>query len=188
VSEKTLRHKLFLAGKAAKAVEKNGEGNGFKYAKAEDVLAEASRVLEKQGIVVFPSVDNVDLKVGRTGCLAIVSMTFEVCDTKGSETLEKTWVGTGWDHPGDKAVYAAITGARKYFMGSLLGIPFGTDPEQNVAPKDAPEESEADQIRAEQDAAAETPDEPKLKPLPKSDFPEPDWSGLALGEEEPANA
>lgn len=177
-SEPTLRRKLFLAGKAAQAVEKNGEGQGFKYAKAEDVIAEASRVLEKQGIVVLPSVENVDLKFGPSGCLATVSMTFEVCDTKGDESLTKSWIGTGWDKPGDKAPYAAITGARKYFMGSLLGIPFGTDPEQDSTPKDS-EPSEADRVRQEQDAAAEAPDvRPALKPVPESEFPEPDWTGL----------
>lgn len=179
MSEQSLRRKLFLAGKAAQAVEKAGDGDGFKYAKAEDVLAEASRVLEKQGILVLPSVDGVDLKFGRSGCLATVSMTFEVCDTKTGETLDKSWIGTGWDHPGDKAAYAAQTGARKYFMGSLLGIPFGTDPEEDVGSSSSPEAVEVNRIRSEQDAAAEQPDVPHLRPLPESDLPEPDWDGLA---------
>jgi hypothetical protein len=70
-------------------------------------------------------------------------------------------------------------------MGSLLGIPFGTDPEQNPP---ADEEVEAEHIRHDQDVAAEAPDEePNIKPLPESDIPEPDWRGLALGDEAAAS-
>jgi hypothetical protein len=158
----TLRRKLFLAGQEAEAVEKNGEGDGFKYAKATDVIAEASRVLEKQGLVVIPSVEDVQLRFGKTGALATVSMTFEICDSESEETLTKAWSGTGWDFPGDKAIYAAITGAKKYFLGSLLDIPFGVDPEEDTEPDDEGS-AEALQIAAEQDRAAEQPD---LRPVP----------------------
>lgn len=184
--EKALRRKLFLAGRAAQAVEKNGlsDDGGFKFVRAADVMAEATRVLEKQGVVVIPSVEDVELRFGRAGAIAKVSLTFEVCDTKTEETITKAWVGTGFDKPGDKAAYKAITGGTKYFLASLLGIPFGTDPEEDAAPKDSAP-SEADRVRQEQDAAAETPD---IKPLPESDLPEPDWSGLALGEEATVDA
>jgi hypothetical protein len=181
MSEQTLRRKLFLAGKAAQTVGKKGTGRDgdreFPYVRAEDILAEASRVLEKQNVVVIPSVEEVELRFLKSGgALAKVSMTFEVCDSRSEEALTKAWVGTGFDHPGDKAAYKAITGGTKYFLASLLGIPFGTDPEE-----DSPS-SEAEQIRQEQDDAAEEPDEPPaIKPLPESDLAEPDWSGLALG-------
>jgi hypothetical protein len=185
MSEKTLRHKLFLAGKAAQEVKKNGDGDGFKYARAEDVLAEASRVLEKQSIVVIPSVEAVELRFLKNGgAIAKASMSFEVTDTKTGETFTKPWVGTGFDSPGDKAAYAAQTGAKKYFLASLLGIPFGTDPEEDTKPEDS-QPSEAEVVRREQDAAAEEPDEaPTIKPLPESDLPEPDWSGIGLGDVE----
>lgn len=166
----TLRRKLFLARKAAEAIEKKGENETFHYtyARAEDVLKEAQRVLEKQGVLIIPSIESVEFKMGKSGTLALVSMTFEVVDTKGGESFTKPWAGTGFDWPGDKAVYAAITGGTKYFLASLLGIPFGVDPEDEPAPVST-EKSDVTQIRNEQDRAAEAPD---LRPV--SDLPAPD--------------
>jgi hypothetical protein len=162
MSELTLRRKLFAAAKDAQAVAKNGdsEDGGFKYARAADVLTEASRVLEEQGIVIVPEVDDVQLRFAKSGdgALAIVSMTFEVCDSETEETITKKWSGTGWDdRPGDKALYTAITGSEKYFLAKLLNIPFGIDPEEDSEPKRS---AEALRIAAEQDRAAEQPDVP----------------------------
>jgi ERF superfamily len=184
VSESTtLRRKLFLAGKAAQAVEKNGhsEDGGFDFTRFNDVLAEASRVLEEQGIVIVPEVDDVQLRFAKSGdgALAIVSMTFEVCDSETEETITKKWSGTGWDDkPGDKALYTAITGSEKYFLAKLLNIPFGIDPEEDSAPS-----AEAQRIAEEQDRAAEQPD---LRPVPdpvpagdlEDDLPAADEAGL----------
>jgi hypothetical protein len=159
VSELTLRRKLFLAGQEAEAVEKNGdsEDGGYKYAKAKDVLAEANRVLEKHGLVVLPSTPDAELRFLKGGgVLAKVSMEFEICDSEGDETILKEWRGTGFDRLGDKAIYAAITGAKKYFFASLLNIPFGVDPEGGE-PTTSPE---ARRIAAEQDRDAEQPDVP----------------------------
>jgi len=158
----SLRRKLFLAGKSAQEVDKNGRGDGFKYARAEDVFTEASRVLEKQGILVIPSVESVEIRFLRNGggAIAKASMSFEVMDTKSEEAFTKKWVGTGFDSLGDKAAYTAQTGAKKYFLASLLGIPFGTDPEDDGEPDTAPS-AEALHIAAEQDRAAEQPDIPK---------------------------
>lgn len=179
--ETTLRAKLFAAAKDAQAVAKKGDSDegGYKYAKAADVLTEASRVLEEQGVLIVPSVEDVQLHFGRVGCIAKVSMTFEVCDSETEETLTKKWAGTGFDKPGDKAVYAAITGSEKYFLAKLLNIPFGIDPEEDAAPS-----AEAQRIAAEQDRAAEQPD---LRPVPdpvpagdlEDDLPAADEAGLS---------
>lgn len=177
--KQSLRRKLFLARKAAEAVPKRGynlEGEYF-FARFEDVMAEASKQLEKRGIVVIPQMVDEELIIGRTGVIAKAVIEYEVADTETEESLKLRWAGTGHDEPGDKALFKATTGTSKYFLASLLGIPFGTDPEE-----DSPA-AEADQIRREQDAAAERPDEPAIKPLPESDLPEADWSGLALGSE-----
>jgi ERF superfamily len=176
---KTLHRKLFLARKAAKAVPKRGYNHDgdYYFARFEDVMAEASAQLEKRGILVIPQMVDEELIVGRLGVIAKAVIEYEVTDTEGDESLKLRWAGTGHDEPGDKALFKATTGTSKYFLASLLGIPFGTDPEE-----DSPA-AEADQIRREQDTAADEPDEPTIKPLPESDLPEPDWSGLALGSE-----
>lgn len=182
MKEQSLRRKLFLARKAAEAVPKRGfnKDGEYYFARFEDVLAEAKRQLEKRDILVIGQMVDEDLVLGREGVIAKAVIEYEVTDTKGSESITLRWAGTGYDTPGDKALFKATTGTDKYFLAKLLGIPFGTDPEEDSSP----ESSEADRIRNEQDAAAEAPD---LKPLPESDLREPDWSGLALGEE-PAHA
>lgn len=170
MSEQSLRRKLFLARKAAVAVEKKGHNHDgdFKYAKAEDVLAEASKVLEKQSVVIVPSVESVEYRTGKTGMLAVAQLEFEVVDTKSGEALTKRWAGTGWDMPGDKALYKAITGGTKYFLASLLGIPFGSDPEDDGS---TPSASDADRARTRQDRAAEAPDLVPVGGSIEADYP-----------------
>ncbi len=166
----TLRRKLFLARKAAEAVAKNGhsaEGD-FSFARFEDVLAEASKQLEKRDIFYVPSMVEEELVVGRQGVIAKAVIEYEVTDTKTDETLKIRWAGTGYDRPGDKALFKATTGTEKYFLARLLGIPFGTDPEAEIGPSGR----EADQLRAAQDVETEAPDIP---PIPESDLPEVDW-------------
>jgi hypothetical protein len=182
----TLRRKLFLAGRQVEEVAKNGVNRSgkYRYAKADDVLAEAERVLDKYGILIVPSVPSVELRfIKGGGAIAKAEMEFEVTDTKTGESFTKPWAGTGFDKPGDKAAFAAQTGARKYFVAALLTIPIGTDPEEDTAPADE-EPSDADLARERQDEAAEAPDVTQtIKPLPKSDLPEADWEGLARGDE-----
>jgi hypothetical protein len=181
----SLRRKLFLAGKATKAVEKGGHNNGgkFSYTKAEDIFAEASRVLEKQGILVLPTLSSAEFKMGKTGVLAIAEIEFEVCDTKTDETLTLKWQGTGFDFPGDKALYQAQTGAKKYFLQFLLDIRVDDedDPEYDGPPVPSIADQLTQQIRTEQDQAAEQPDAPSPEPVLvggiESEFPA-DTEGL----------
>lgn len=173
--KQSLRRKLFLARRAAEAVEKRGtnaEGD-YTYARAEDVLAEASKQLEKKGILIVPSLVEEKLYFSQSGfTIAKAVIEFEVFDTKTDESFKVRWAGTGHDSPGDKALFKATTGTTKYFLANLLGIPFGTDPEAEL---DSASESEADRIRRDQDSAAEAP---HLAPLPESDLPEADWQGI----------
>ncbi len=170
----SLRRKLFLARRAAEAVAKNGHSTDgdFAFARFEDVLAEASKQLEKRDIYYLPQMVDEELIIGRQGVIAKSVIEYEVTDTKTGESLTVRWAGTGHDSPGDKALFKASTGTEKYFLARLLGIPFGTDPEADATPARSPETQEADRIRAEQDFAAEKPD---LAPLPESDLPDVDW-------------
>lgn len=182
-STKTLRRKLFLARKAAEAVEKRGnnvEGD-YTYARAEDVLEEASRQLEKRDILIVPRMVDEELTFGRKGVIAKAVIEYEVTDTKSGESLTVRWAGTGYDEPGDKALFKGATGTTKYFLANLLGIPFGTDPEAEIGVGEAgAENGVAQRVRDQQDAAADKPD--LLPPLPESDLPEADW--VAEGREE----
>lgn len=196
-----LYEKLFKARKAAEAVTKGGDGEGFKFARFEDVLEEASSLLDKHRILIVPRVVDHELKFSRTRpfAVAMVQMEFEVIDTKDCGSITLTWSGSADDQPGGKALFKAQTGCEKYFLAKLLRIPFGTDPEEVGDPATSPQSSTelvippdddaADQVRVAQDRAAEEPQVPRHeKPLPQSDLPTPDWDGLARSSEVPANA
>lgn len=152
--EQKLHRKLFDARKAARAVAKNGrndEGN-FDFARFEDVLEEASGLLDEREILIVPSVVSEELRFSQSGfAIAKVVMEFEVVDTEGWGTLKLRWTGSGEDKPGDKAIFKAQTGCEKYFLAKLLRIPFGTDPETDAR------SAEAERIRKEQDQIAEAP-------------------------------
>lgn len=189
--KQSLARKLFLARKAAVAVEKRGESEtgGYSFARAEDVLEEAAKQLEKRGILIVPSMVEETLHFGKRGTIAKAVIAYEVVDTEGDETIGPLrWAGTGFDDPGDKALFKATTGTAKYFLANLLNIPFGTDPEAEAPPASKPDSApdpstEAELARAQQDRDAEEPDlspaSRALKPVPTSELPEADWEGLA---------
>jgi hypothetical protein len=137
VSKQSLHRKLFLARQEAQAVDKQGSNGEYDFARAEDVLAEAKPIFERWDLLVIPEVVEEELTFGKSGALAKVVMEFEVRDVaprgwrfwQRRESLFVRWSGTGHDSPGDKALYKATTGAGKYFLSNLLGIPFGSDPE-----------------------------------------------------------
>lgn len=130
--KQSLHRKLFLARKEVKDVEKRGVNEDYNFARAEDVAAEAKRVLEKRHILVLPKMVDEELILGEQGVIAKAVIEFEVRDTQTGETLTFRWSGTGHDRPGDKALYKATTGAGKYFLANLLGISFGSDPETST--------------------------------------------------------
>ena len=132
----TLAAKLAKARSAVQGIEKKGRNQkqGYDYVRAEDVVREAERVLGEQGVLVLPGIsaiteERVKTAKGGEALLIRVDLDYEVIDSASGEAISKPWVGYGYDAPGDKAIYKAITGAGKYFLAALLGISFGDDPE-----------------------------------------------------------
>lgn len=155
---KGLAEKLRNARNAAQPVEKNGRADeGFEFVRAVDITEEARRLLKGRGIVVIPSVESVEQKMGKSGVLVHASLTFEIVLVSTGESITKRWIGSGFDYPGDKALYKAITGGTKYFYANLLGIPFGVDPEEGQGAADT-SNPEAERLRAKQDEDATRPD------------------------------
>ena len=157
---KGLHAKLVAAAAAASSVEKKGKNKqqGYDYVRAEDVIAEAQKALNGAGLVVLPTMGDIETvreyttKNGGFGLMLRVEMLYRVIDPESGDSAELRYFGTGSDAPGDKAIYKAVTGAAKYFYAGLLGIPFGADPET-----DTPEDSEA--VTAKQ-----RPSTPQLSP------------------------
>ena len=174
---KKLYAKLKKARDEVQPVEKQGRNadDGYAFVRAADIVKAANEPLQKQRILVLPSVvgSRVTFDQNGRGAIAEVKMRFKVVDVSSGESIEQTWIGWGFDNPGDKAGFKAQTGAHKYFLKHLLSIPVeGDDPEEDQPP--AP--SEADRVRAAQDRAAEDPQLPRHeKPLPNSDHPPAPW-------------
>ena len=181
-----LWQKIEAARNATKAVQKHGEHHGtedgakYRFARAEDAFIEAKRVFAEQRLIVLPGIPSTKQKWGQVGLVLEVEMSFEVIDVETGESVTLPWVGFGHDKPGDKAIGKGITGAKKYFLASLLEIPFvGIDAEADEPPADTASSREANRIREKQDREAERPD---LQPVPdESDLPAPDEEGLAHG-------
>jgi hypothetical protein len=144
-------HKSGLAAKLVKArlavgsVEKAGRNDQQKYdyAKAEDVAVAAEKALLDQGLLADLDVTDssetpIKSRQGSDGLIVKVVCRLIVTDPDSGEEIERGAIGYGSDYPGDKAIYKAMTGARKYALIHLLGIKLGDDPdEERKAPAGA---------------------------------------------------
>lgn len=138
-----LAKKLAVARESVGRVSKNGQNRdqNYSYVRAEDVVAEASAALNAAGVIVgAPGHQNIvfeDLssRGGSSGKFVKVEFLFSVADKDTGKGYVTSRTGTATDYPGDKAIYKAETGATKYFLAGLLGMPLGDgneDPETTV--------------------------------------------------------
>jgi hypothetical protein len=118
-----------------RAVGKSGENkfDRYVYAKLEDYVLATRPILSEFGLSIVTSVDETvaldDRKTQKGGIehAVRVKVTARIMHTSG-EWIEAACWGEGQDRA-DKAVYKAITGARKYALASALGLATSDDPE-----------------------------------------------------------
>lgn len=131
----TLTKKIHEAALDVENVEKRGQNTaqGYSYVMAEDIASAATKALLKVGVVADLEVidcELIQIPGGKNGgMVAKVTANLFVTDTESGQMIVRRAIGTGSDYPGDKAVYKAMTGARKYAFIHLLGIPIGDDPD-----------------------------------------------------------
>lgn len=126
---------ITLAQAEFKGVGKSGNNTFDKYAYAnlEDYVKAIKPVLIKHNLSVLTSVEEVvaleDRKTqkGGTEHAVRVKIIVRIVHTSGEWVEASAW-GEGQDRA-DKAVYKAITGARKYGLASALGLATTDDPE-----------------------------------------------------------
>lgn len=131
-----LAAKLVDAALDVETVQKRGENKtqNYRYALAEDVVAAATKALLAREILSeFELVSSEALpftsKQGSPGLIVTVTARLIVTDAETGESFSRLAMGSAADHPGDKALAKAATGARKYAYLHLLGIPIGDDPD-----------------------------------------------------------
>jgi len=122
------------------AVAKSGQNtyDRYTYADLNDVISTARAGLSAHGLAIATTVEDIaNLEPRRTqkggvSYVVQVKLTVRLMHTSG-EWIEGAAYGEGQDR-GDKAVYKAITGARKYAVSAMLGLATSDDPEADNRP------------------------------------------------------
>lgn len=142
---------LAKAQSSFKAIHKSGENkfDHYSYANLEDYVSAIRPILAANGLSVLSSVEEViplddrSTKSGGAEHAVRCKLSIRIIHESG-EWLEATSFGEGQDR-GDKAVYKAITGARKYGLASALGLATSDDPEADEEQPAAQRQSTAPQ-------------------------------------------
>lgn len=127
-------------------IKKEGRNTAqnYSYAKFEDYVEEIKTTLAKHDLFIITSqnppvrLESTTTKTGSVQHRIEVSLVVRIVHNSG-EWIEIDGYGEGADF-GDKAVYKAITGARKYALACLLGLATKDDPENdedNKKPQDS---------------------------------------------------
>jgi len=132
-----LNEALAKAQAEMKLVGKSGQNtfDKYEYAKLEDYVQIVHPVLHKHGLALVSSVDHIEqlpnrpTSKGGTEYAVRVKLTMILSHTSG-EQITATAYGEGQDRA-DKAIYKAITGARKYGLAAMFNLATGDDPESD---------------------------------------------------------
>lgn len=128
---KNITAKLAAIVKEVGWIEKRGHNDfhDYDYVTESDVVEALRGHLANAGIVCAPLVEVVRTERLDKGIIATIEASYIFSD--GEETVTVRVGGMGYDIPGDKAIYKAMTGAEKYALKQLFLIPTGDDPERD---------------------------------------------------------
>lgn len=117
-------------------VQKQGENvfHKYSYAREADVVRAVRPAFLEQGLLVFPVTQSTNVIESESGSfLTTVEMTFRVQNVDDKEDyIDMPVSGQGVDK-GDKSVYKALTGAKKYMLALGLLIETGDDAEADAS-------------------------------------------------------
>lgn len=115
----------------------------YNFVREADVVDAVRGELSSRNIAVIPTVKSLTTSPieaasgGKTGMFVMVEMRYELIDGDSGERMTIEGAGAGTDYPGDKAVFKAQTGAKKYALFQAFQIATGDDPEDETAEKTA---------------------------------------------------
>lgn len=136
MSKLTLAQKILRITKAASVVERRGTAEeGWKYAKVDDILDSVRNLMDAQGLILtgdlyYPA-QGLPLAFHATpkGCVRDVIIRWKLEDIRSAETRYWDIPGSGWDY-GDKGMYKALTGSRKYALIFIFNLRIADEPEE----------------------------------------------------------
>lgn len=126
--------KVLAVQKAVSSVEKKGYNafHKYDYMKEEDVVQAIRPTLLDLGLLLRCT-QNTPTVMHEEG-ITVAHLTFKVTDVETGFTETVEAFGTGSDSGSrDKALFKAITGAKKYFVTSYFFLSAGDDPEEDTA-------------------------------------------------------
>lgn len=118
---------------------KYNKAQDYWYATEVDILRALRPLLTKAGVFIQFSVVDCQV-VPRDGRSLLTQVQLDYVVTDGTDTISGSCFGYGMD-TGDKGVYKAITGAKKYALMLLFLIDTGDDPESDPAGDGSPPEN-----------------------------------------------
>lgn len=133
-----LAKKILAIQKEISYVAKNGKNDfqNYEYATERDFVTTLKPLLEKHGVIVIPEIAAPPsiMESGKDGKskLTTILMKFKLVNVDDPTDYYQALVGGQGQDAGDKGIYKAITGAKKYFIANTFMIPTGDDPEATV--------------------------------------------------------
>lgn len=129
--------KVIAAAKESGYVQKDSShAQGYKYADDEAITTKFRNAMIDQGVLVYPeAMEFRDIQVfphadGVKAPNVLVSIIGHLAVTDGAASLRVASLGQGIDR-GDKAIYKAMTGFKKYGYRHLVMMATGDDPEKS---------------------------------------------------------
>jgi hypothetical protein len=130
-----LAKKILAIQSEIQSVAKNGRNDfqNYDYATERDLVSTLKPLLEKHGVIVIPEIAAPPTiepsgKDGKSR-LTTILMKFKLVNVDDPEDYYQALVGGQGQDAGDKGIYKAITGAKKYFISNTFMVPLGDDPE-----------------------------------------------------------
>lgn len=138
-SELNLYQRLHAITKEIGTISKNGRNNfhNYDYATEKDFVEALRPLLDKHGVAIVPELGNIPnlQSIGEKGDnLTSLIMKFHLINIDNpTEQTVAIVPGQGTDK-GDKGIYKALTGAKKYFIALTFMVETGDDPEKDDKP------------------------------------------------------
>lgn len=133
-TELTLAQKILRIQTEMGTVSKQGTNTfqRYKYAREVDIVNAVRPLLNKYGVIVIPELamapNIIDMEKQK---LTTLAMKFKVVNADNPKDYYDTVIPAQGSDNGDKGVYKAITGAKKYFYANTFLIATDDDPEQD---------------------------------------------------------
>ena len=133
-NNKSLLLKLAAIQQEGVVVGKSGYNafHKYYYVTEADIVSAVGSALNKQGILLNTTMEDVQIVMNGDKPITRVKMRFTLLDSETGESLESVFYGDGEDK-NDKGIFKAVTGASKYFLLKTFMVGTEDDAERDAS-------------------------------------------------------